>query len=83
MQHLVSHSREQPVLQLRVSSVPLGIGIEMGRAVHLNCDRSILSRGHVAMLVCQRPTQAHSELLEDGIFLLFFLLCQNLLLPIQ
>lgn len=62
------------MFQLGVCSVLFRIGIEMGWSIHFDSNGSILSSGYIAILVGQRATKFARELLDDGVFLLFFLL---------
>ena len=71
------------MFQLGVCSVPFRIGIEMGWSIHFDSNGSILSSGYIAILVGQRAAKFARELLDDGVFLLFFLLGQNFFVPIQ
>lgn len=83
MQHLVTHPGQQPVFQLCVSCVALGVCVEVRRPVDLDCDRPVLPCRNIAVLICKRTAQPALEILDDVVLLLLFRFRQDLLLPVE
>ena len=54
MQHLVAHPREEPMLQLCVGSVPLGVGIEVRGTIHLRTADAGTRKAPSVLLVSQK-----------------------------